>query len=370
MAEPTVAYIGLGSNLGDRQRAIGSALHALGRTAGVDVVRVSDIRETAPLGEAPQSHYLNAVAEIATTLTPGELLKALKTIEDLLGRVRREKWGPRTIDLDLLLYGRENIRLPELIVPHPQMHLRSFVLDGLCQLDPSLVHPLFKETVSELAARLAGGDFALNSNAPQLVSVAGLIGVGKTTLAQRLAVALEGEILLEPYDTNPFLPQVYAGKKELALDSQLYFLVCRAAQLGADALTPGRIFLTDYVFEKELIYAQQLLNEDQFKLYEQIYVAFVDRVATPALVIYLQDSPEKCLERIHQRNRPYEQQIGLDFLKGLYADYEQLFGGWKKSPVVRISAEKVRPGDDAAVRHLALQVKAYVAASKASVANP
>lgn len=369
MPERTTAYIGLGSNLGDRQRAIGSALHSLGRTVGVEVLRVSDIAETRPLGEAPQPHYLNAVAEIATTRGPEELLGALKTIEDLLGRVRREKWGPRAIDLDLLLYDRQNIRLPDLIVPHPQMHLRSFVLDGLCQLDPSLVHPLLKEPVSVLAARLAGRDFVLDPSAPQVVSVAGLIGVGKTTLVRRLAPLVEGRIVLEPYDTNPFLAQVYAGRKELALDSQLCFLVGRAAQLGPDGLTPGGVVLTDYVFEKELIYAQRLLDADQFRLYEQIYVSFVDRVAPPTLAIYLQDSPEHCLQRIRQRNRPYEQTIGLEFLAALHADYEQLFGWWEKCPVIRVPAERVGVGDEKAIRHLALQVKAYVAASEHSVAK-
>ncbi len=367
MPEPITAYIGLGGNLGDRERAIRAALHALARTAGIEVVRVSDIRETQPLGGAPQPYYLNAVAEITATLEPEDLLKALKTVEDLLGRVRRERWGPRAIDLDLLLYGRQNIRLPNLIVPHPQMHLRSFVLDGLCQLDADLVHPLFKEPMCELSRRLGGKDFALDPDAPQLVSVAGLIGVGKTTLVRRLTAALEAEVLLEPYDTNPFLSQVYAGKHELALDSQLYFLVGRAAQLHPDALSSGKVFLTDYVFEKELIYARRLLDAEQFKLYEQIYPAFVDRVVTPTLVIYLQDSPKHCLERIHRRNRPYEQHMELAFLESLHGDYEQLFADWMSCPVIHLPASEVSLDDETAVRHLALQVKAYVAASEHSV---
>lgn len=367
MGTLTTAYVGLGSNLGDRQRAIRDALDALARTVGIDVVRVSEAKETSPLGDAPQPDYLNAVAEITTTLAPEELLGSLKRVEDLLGRVRRERWGPRAIDLDLLLYGRQNIRLPDLIVPHPQMHLRSFVLDGLCQLDAGLVHPLLKVPVGELAARVAGGSFALDSSAPQLVSVAGLIGVGKTTLVNRLAPALEAEVLLEPYDTNPFLPEVYAGKSELALDSQLYFLVGRAGQLDPDALSSGRVVLTDYLFEKELIYARRLLDAEQLRLYERIYPAFVDGVAAPTLVVYLQDAPENCLERIRRRNRPYEQRIELSFLEALRADYEQLLAGWKKCPVVRLPAGKVILDDEASLAHLALQVKAYVAASEHSI---
>ena len=364
MPESTIAYIGLGSNLGDRRRAISSAVHALGRSPGIDMLGVSDVKETAPLGGARQPNYLNAVAKIVTARDPEDLLDALHAIEDMLGRVRREKWGPRSIDLDLLLYGQKNLRLPNLIVPHPQLHLRSFVLDGLCQLDPELVHPLLGASVTELAGRLNGRDFTLDPEAPALVSVAGLIGVGKTTLVSRLTGSLQGEVLLEPYDTNPFLPQVYAGRKDLALDCQLYFLLGRAAQLAPEALTAGKVSLTDYVFEKELVYARRLLDIEQLKLYEQIYEAIVEKVAAPILVIYLQDTPEHCLERIHSRNRPYEQTIGQEFLESLYGDYEELFAGWRKCPVVRLPAENVGLGDEAAIKHLTLQVNAYIASGE------
>ncbi len=124
MAEPTTAYIGLGSNLGDRHRNIREALKTLDHNAAIEVGRVSDIKETAPLGQVSEPYYLNAVAELKTTLDPERLLSVLMTTEEVLGRTRRSKWGPRTIDLDLLLFGSEVIRLPDLIVPHPQMHLR------------------------------------------------------------------------------------------------------------------------------------------------------------------------------------------------------------------------------------------------------
>jgi len=363
MAESTTAYIGLGSNLGDRQRIIRDALNGLGRHGQVEVIRVSAIKETPPLGRSPQPYYLNGVAEIRTTLTATGLLDVLMATENVLGRTRRGKWGPRTIDLDLLLFGREIIHLPNLIVPHPQMHLRSFVLNGLCELDGELVHPLFGEPVGELARRLGGGNFTLDLVAPQLVSIAGLIGVGKTTLMNRLAGALDAETVVEPYDTNPFLPQVYAGKQELALDSQLYFLVNRAEQLNPATLLPDNVSLADYVFDKELLYARRLLGPEQFRLYERIYQPFAETVAAPVLVIYLRDAPEHCLERIHRRNRPYEQEITLDFLESLSTDYEQLFAGWRTCPVIRLPATQVGVDDEAALEHVALQVKAYVAST-------
>jgi len=369
MAEPTIAYIGLGGNLGDRARFIESALAVLTAAERIEVTRVSDLWETPPLSGADQPNYLNGVCEVKTTLGAPGLLGVLQATEAVLGRRHDGTWTSRIIDLDLLLFGAHIIKTDDLIVPHPQMHLRSFVLDGLCRLAPDFVHPVLGEPIRVLAERLNGADFVLNPRAAQLVSVAGIIGVGKTTLASKLAGLLGTSALCEPYDTNPYMPKVYAGRKEFALDSELYFLVNRAAQVARDALTGGKVFVTDYVFEKELIYARRLLNDQQLKLHESIYRAFVDRVAAPVLVIYLMDSPAECLERIHRRNRPYEQEITADFLTRLHSDYEQLFADWRICPVMRVPAGELICGGDAAVERLAGQVKAYIAtAERAAVA--
>jgi deoxyguanosine kinase len=181
-------------------------------------------------------------------------------------------------------------------------------------------------------------------------------------LATKLAEVLQGKVLYEPYGTNPFLPQVYAGKCELALDSQLYFLVNRTEQLDRNTLPRHKLFVTDYVFDKELIYARRLLNAEQLRLYEAIFQPFVVRVAAPVLVVYLQDSPQACLERIHSRNRPYEQRISLEFLQALDENYTMLFAGWKVCPVIRIPASRLTGYNKAVVDHVALQVRAYVAA--------
>ena len=361
MAE-TTAYIGLGSNLGDRKGNIDRAVKMLATRSKIAVNRVSDIIETPPLGSTDQPKYLNAVVEVRTSLTAHELRRMFSEIEAALGRVRHGKWWPRPIDLDLLLFGDEVIDTPpELTVPHAQMHLRSFVLDGLCQLNPNLVHPVMNESVSDLAGRLGGLDFAISSDAPQLISVAGNIGVGKTTLAKKLAARLGCEVFLEPYDTNPFMPEVYAGRKELALDSQLYFLTSRAKQLAPDALAEGELCISDYVFDKETIYARRLLDAKQLALYEEIYPTFAAKVAAPVLVIYMRDPAANCLERIHKRNRPYEQQIELAFLQGLDDDYERLFQGWRACPVIRISTSQARN-----VEHLARQISYYTADQFAS----
>jgi deoxyadenosine/deoxycytidine kinase len=240
------------------------------------------------------------------------------------------------------------------------MHLRSFVLSGLCQLNGKLLHPVMKESMNELAARLNGSDFVLNPDLPQLVSVAGIIGVGKTTLTKKLSDLLGCQCILEAYDKNPFMPDVYAGKKEMALDSQLYFLTSRVEQLNPEALTPGQIAVSDYIFDKEFIYARRLLNPQQLASYEEAYQPFEGKLTTPVLVIYLRDSVQKCLERIHKRNRPYEQVIDPQFLEKLGADYERLLADWKFCPVIRLSMSQfdcTRNGD---IEHLANQIRNYV----------
>jgi deoxyadenosine/deoxycytidine kinase len=270
------------------------------------------------------------------------------------------EWSPRTIDLDLLLFGSDIVNLPHLTVPHPQMHLRSFVLKGLCQLNPEILHPVIKEPVKKLTMKLNGSDFVLNPNLPQLVSVAGVIGVGKTTLAKGLSKLFGCKVLLEPYDTNPFMPDVYAGRKELALDSQLYFLTNRISQLNRKFLSPGLIVISDYIFNQDRIYARQLLSARQIELYDKIYEPLRAEINEPVLVIYLQDSSKNCLERIRVRGRPYEQRIELKFLDALSCDYEQLFAEWKTCPVIRMSVSEFDCRQDSEIEHLANQVKCYV----------
>jgi 2-amino-4-hydroxy-6-hydroxymethyldihydropteridine diphosphokinase len=147
----TTAYIGLGSNLGDRQGYLDRAIQALQNHADIEVTQISSYYETEPLGgPADQPDFLNAVIEVATDLSPEELLDALRDIERDLGRVRRERYGPRTIDLDLLLYGDRVLDHPDLTIPHPRMHERGFVLEPLAEIAPQALHPVLGKTASQL----------------------------------------------------------------------------------------------------------------------------------------------------------------------------------------------------------------------------
>jgi 2-amino-4-hydroxy-6-hydroxymethyldihydropteridine diphosphokinase len=153
----TRAYVGLGANLGDRSAMVRAALEQLAAEPGVSVVAVSSMRETDPVGLVDQPRFLNAAAALDTELSPRELLARLLGIERRLGRTRAgPRFGPRTIDLDLLLYGDEQLDEPGLEVPHPRLHERLFALEPLFELDSRLVVP-GHGPLSEIIAGLQSG---------------------------------------------------------------------------------------------------------------------------------------------------------------------------------------------------------------------
>jgi 2-amino-4-hydroxy-6-hydroxymethyldihydropteridine diphosphokinase len=149
----TRAYVGLGANLGNREETLQRAVSLLTAAEGVEVLAVSELSETDPVGVVDQPRFLNGAVAVETTLSARGLLDALLAIEQSLGRERVERWGPRTIDLDLLLYGDEIVDEPGLRVPHPRLHERRFALEPLAELDPELVIP-GRGRVSELLAAL------------------------------------------------------------------------------------------------------------------------------------------------------------------------------------------------------------------------
>ena len=135
----TTVYIGLGSNLGDREERLRKAMTLLAAEPGIEVVQVSSLYETAPVGFVDQPPFLNAIAVLSTDLSPDRLLGICQTVEEQLNRRRSVRWGPRTIDIDVLLFDDEQLALPCLTVPHPRMHERLFVLIPLQEVAPDLV---------------------------------------------------------------------------------------------------------------------------------------------------------------------------------------------------------------------------------------
>ncbi len=153
MADDSV-FVALGSNLGDREAHLEGAVLALASSAGIELLAVSPVYETAPVGLPPQGHYLNAVVRLRTSLAPRALLERQLEIEACAGRERGERDAARTLDVDLLLFGARVVDEPGLVVPHPRMFERPFVLEPLCDLAPELCHPTLGLTIEELVRRV------------------------------------------------------------------------------------------------------------------------------------------------------------------------------------------------------------------------
>ncbi len=153
--QETLAYVGFGSNMGNARENCLQAARALGESAGVVTLRLSSLYRTEPLELTGQDWYVNAVAEVTGSMSARDLFHLLRGIEDRMGRDRQAvRYGPRVIDLDILLYGNTVLETPGLIIPHPRLHERRFVLIPLCELSPDLEHPVFKTRMRDLLENL------------------------------------------------------------------------------------------------------------------------------------------------------------------------------------------------------------------------
>jgi len=154
----TTAYIGIGSNLGDRHHNCLMALEMIEQIPGCELIGLSNWYLTQPVGVKGQDWYVNGVVSVSTEIPPQDLLRRLLAIEADMGRVRSERWESRIIDLDILLYGQEIINEKNLTIPHPLMHLRKFVLVPMVQLGPNLIHPSLGMTVAKLLQKIPKND--------------------------------------------------------------------------------------------------------------------------------------------------------------------------------------------------------------------
>lgn len=154
----STVYIGIGSNIGNKKENFEKAIDSLHNDENIEVITVSSFYLTKPVGGPPQEDFLNGIIKIETSLDPKELFEKAKQIEIDLGRKKTLLNGPRIIDLDILIFGDKVVENEDLIIPHPRMHERLFVLKGLFEIEPELVHPVKKKTIRDLLTSIENND--------------------------------------------------------------------------------------------------------------------------------------------------------------------------------------------------------------------
>jgi 2-amino-4-hydroxy-6-hydroxymethyldihydropteridine diphosphokinase len=330
------AYLSLGSNLGNRAFFLQKALFELDRRVG-KVVQVSPVYRTRAWG-FEGADFLNACAAVSTTLPPEGLLQALLEIEREAGRERVPGAGyrSRTLDLDLLYYGDLQLQTETLVVPHPRLQDRRFVLKPLADIAPQGYHPALGKDHRNLLQEcrdetpLEKTPLRLFPNRREFfsdlgfVAVEGNIGAGKTTLARMLSEDLNAKLILERFAENPFLPKFYQDPARFAFPLELSFLADRYQQFIEDTRQLDlfkNLVVSDYDIYKSLIFARITLGEEEFKLYRKLFGFMYQEVRKPKLYVYLYQRTERLLDQIARRGRDYERGIPADYLEQIQKGY-------------------------------------------------
>jgi 2-amino-4-hydroxy-6-hydroxymethyldihydropteridine diphosphokinase len=339
--------IGLGSNQGDRHAILDTAVAEIGRQPQVSIAAVSAWRETTPIGGPPgQDGFLNGALRAETSLGPHELLACLGQIENRLGRQRTDHWGPRTIDLDLLLYDELELSTPPLVLPHPRMAWRRFVLDPAAEVAGAMIHPTIRWTIARLLEHL-------NSARPY-VAITGPIAAGKTQLAQRLAAAIPATVLLEQPDWD-LLDVFYANPAGHGWQTELEFLRQRARLLEScvvaqpppavadDLHSRGRPCdkwtVSDFWFDQSAAFARAWLPEEQLQAYLDQYEQLRRDVVRPKLIVLLDAPAEELLARVQNRGRGCERRLTAEQLDRIRQTVREQAGRSELGPVLRASGD-------------------------------
>jgi 2-amino-4-hydroxy-6-hydroxymethyldihydropteridine diphosphokinase len=276
---PTV-LVGLGSNLGDRLRLLTESVKHLSETHGINDLRVSSWHETSPIGGATgQGKYLNGAALLETELSPGALLSRLRQIEQSLGRERRQQWGPRTIDLDLLLYDQLVMQTPDLELPHPRMAYRRFVLDPASEIAGAMLHPTIGWTIDKLLEHL--------KTAVPYVAVSGSNFLATHALAAVTAKTTGWKLLEIPSAGDESVP---TGRPRLTLSGAIEFLREQAEILRREPWSDrpaGRI--SSFWIEDLLAIGEVLWQGDL----DIIWNAIAPEIVRPKLLVCYDAQPSK-----------------------------------------------------------------------------
>ena len=352
------AYISLGSNEGQRLKNLQEAVVQIQKQVGV-LTDLSSLYETPAWGfEGPD--FLNACIGVQTDFLPSELLQKLLKIERKMGRLRTSETGykSRNIDLDLLFFEDHVIENDDLILPHPRLELRNFILYPMCEIAPDFVHPRLGKDMAHLLNFC--GDTSHPSQLPlsqwssdiffedQLLVFEGNIGVGKTSLTQKIARDFKVPSLLENFSSNPYLKKFYEQPDRFALSLENYFLEDRFRQFDnfIKESTSQKMSVADHSLFKSLVFAKINLSTKDFQDFKANYERLSAQLVFKQKVIFLHQPLEKLMKQIKSRGRTYEQNITRDYLEKIEEGYQNFQEEHWSTPFNRIDLNDLDFIDD------------------------
>ena len=330
-----ITYLSLGTNQGNKLENLQKAIDSIDDNVG-GIQKISSVYQTPSWGFDGEN-FFNICIKVSTYQQPEVLLSSLLEIEQELGRLRSSEKGyqNRKIDIDILLFDDEIIFSKLLIVPHPKMLDRKFVLIPLAEIAPNELHPI-KKTQLSVCAQNCNDASEISMIKEKLrrpiplsekynyIAIEGNIGSGKTSLTKMISDEFNAKIILERFADNPFLPKFYEDKERYAFPLEMSFLADRHQQLSDD-LAQFDLFknfiVSDYYIFKSLIFAQVTLQKEEYILYRKMFNIMYKEITKPDVYIYLYQNTEQLLQNIKKRGRDYEQSIAPSYLNKIHLGY-------------------------------------------------
>lgn len=350
-----IAYLSLGTNLGDKTENLQNAIEGIAEKVG-DIRKISSVYQTASWGFESEDFY-NCCLEVSTYHAPEKLLSILLQIESNLGRKRVDSttYLDRNIDIDVLLFDDEIIFSKTLTVPHPKMLLRKFVLVPLVEIAPSFFHPIEKKQLTfclqhcEDSSEIIQTSIELKRPIPivekyNYIAIEGNIGAGKTSLAKMMSDEFNAKIILERFADNAFLPKFYEDKERFAFPLEMSFLADRYQQLSDDLAQLDlfkNLIVSDYYIFKSLIFAQITLQKEEYILYRKMFDIMYKEITKPDLYLYLYQNTNRLLQNIKKRGRDYEQNIEETYLQKIHDGYKNFINTQQELNVLVIDVSEI-----------------------------